>query len=142
MLSFPLAQALKEAGLVWKPSLHDFFTVPLADLSDRLFVVSDLMADISILHGWPAITFNGTVEWALDYILTIDAVWVPTETQLRELVAARAGAGPVVLTFEAGRSNLLFMIGGEAQTVTAGSGSDAYARALLLLLAPANEVTS
>ena len=32
------------------------------------------------------VTFHGAVEWALDYILLGDVIWLPTETQLRELL--------------------------------------------------------
>ena len=46
--------------------------------------------DIQILaDGIGAITFNGAVEWSLDYILTQDVIWLPTESQLRELLADR-----------------------------------------------------
>ena len=87
VLSVPLAKELRRAGLVWKPALFDFFHIPDRDLDDRKFVIADMSIDIQILaDGIGAITFNGAVEWSLDYILTQDVVWLPTEAQLRELL--------------------------------------------------------
>lgn len=84
MISLALARELREAGLVWKAGIHDFFAIPDRDLDDRLFVVTDVMAYLEILRGWPVVTFHGTAEWALDYILTTEVVWMPTEGQLRQ----------------------------------------------------------
>lgn len=90
MLSVPLAKELRKAGLVWKPALFDFFHIPDRHLDDRKFVIADMSIDIQVLaDGIGAITFNGAVEWSLDYILTQDVVWLPTESQLRELLSDR-----------------------------------------------------
>ncbi len=90
VLSIPLAKELRRAGLAWKPALFDFFHIPDRDLDDRRFVIADMSIDIQILaDGIGAITFNGAVEWSLDYILTQDVIWLPTEAQLRELLADR-----------------------------------------------------
>jgi hypothetical protein len=90
VLSVQLAKELRRAGLVWKPALFDFFHIPERDLDDRRFVIADMSIDIQILaDGIGAITFNGAVEWSLDYILTQDVVWLPTESQLRELLSER-----------------------------------------------------
>ena len=88
MLSLPTAVALHQAGLTWQPTLYDFFAIPHSEMDDRIFVLTDMMAELTVLKGWPAITFNGAVEWSLDYILQIDAVWLPREDQLRTAVAA------------------------------------------------------
>ena len=88
MISLELAQRLKKAGLVWKASNHHFFAIPDRELDDRVFVISDLMAHLDLFRGWPVVTFHGAVEWALDYILTTNVVWMPTEEQLREELAA------------------------------------------------------
>ncbi len=88
VLSVDLAKKLRRAGLVWKPALFDFFHIPDRDLDYRKFVIADMSIDIQILaDGIGAITFNGAVEWSLDYILTQDVVWLPTESQLRGLLA-------------------------------------------------------
>ena len=90
VLSVPLAKELRRAGLVWRPALFDFFHIPDRDLDDRKFVIADMSIDIQILaDGIGAITFNGAVEWSLDYILTQDVVWLPTEAQLRDILADR-----------------------------------------------------
>jgi hypothetical protein len=90
VLSVPLAKELRRAGLVWKPVLFDFFHIPDRHLDDRKFVIADMSIDIQVLaDGIGAITFNGAVEWSLDYILTQDVVWLPTESQLRELLSER-----------------------------------------------------
>ena len=47
------------------------------------------MVDVQRLFGQQMITFNGAVEWSLDYILLIDVVWLPTEEQLREMLQNR-----------------------------------------------------
>lgn len=84
MLSVELARRLHDAGLEWRPHLFDFFHIPDRDL-DRLFVIADLSVDVQPLaDGIAAITFNGAVEWSLDYILQQDVVWVPSEAQLRQ----------------------------------------------------------
>jgi hypothetical protein len=84
MISIPLAIELKQAGLVWPATINDFFAIPDRGMDDRVFVITDLMANLDIFRGWPVVTFHGSAEWALDYILTAEVVWLPTESQLRE----------------------------------------------------------
>lgn len=84
MLPLSLAVKLKEAGLTWLPDINDFFAIPDSDLDDRIFVMSDMMTAPTTLKGWPAITFHGTSEWAMDYIFMQEVVWMPTEEQLRQ----------------------------------------------------------
>ncbi|MCB0028074.1 MAG: hypothetical protein KDE28_09225, partial [Anaerolineales bacterium] len=84
MIALELATQLKEAGLEWQPALHDFFSVPFPDLEHRVFVLSDMTINQEVLRGWPALTFSGAMEWALDYVLTMEVVWLPTEAQLRQ----------------------------------------------------------
>ncbi len=86
MISVELARKLRDQGLDWVPALYDFFAIPDADLDDRIFVISDLTIDVETLAGHATIMFNGAVEWSLDYILSQDAVWLPTESQLRTLL--------------------------------------------------------
>jgi hypothetical protein len=76
---------LRAAGLVWRPARFDFFHIPDRNLDDQVFVVADLSVDVQRLaDGIAAITFNGAVEWSLDYILQQDVVWLPSETVIRE----------------------------------------------------------
>jgi hypothetical protein len=135
MLSIELAQELKQAGVRWTPAIHDFFIVPNADLDDRLFVLTDMMASIAVLKGWPAITFNGVVEWALDYILTGEATWVPTEAQLRELVAEKIDAQETLSLVQNGAGCVCQLSGIDAPlSFHAETAANAYALALLNVL--------
>ena len=83
MITLHLARQLKEAGLVWMTNTNDFFAIPDRGLDDKVFVLADMMAYTELVQGWPVVAFQGTAEWALDYILTSEVVWMPTEGQLR-----------------------------------------------------------
>ena len=83
MISLSTASQLKRAGLTWIPALHDFFAIPDRGLDDRVFVISDMMAYVEIRNNLPVVTFHGVVEWALDYLLTTEVIWLPREEQLR-----------------------------------------------------------
>lgn len=137
MISLSLAIELKQAGLIWQPVLHDFFAIPQPELEDRLFVLSDMTIDIQPLFGWQAITFNGAVEWSLDYIMTADVVWLPTESQLRELLQEHllAEEQPAV-QLQSGVSGYHCQITYEGvfQEFESATASDAYAMALLFLI--------
>lgn len=137
MVSLTLAIRLKQAGLSWQPELHDFFAIPQPELEDRLFVLSDMTIDIEPIFGWQAITFNGAVEWSLDYIMTADVVWVPTESQLREMLQE------MLLVEEQPAVQLMSSISGYHCQITyegnihdfeAATASDAYGMALLFLM--------
>ncbi|MGF1665316.1 MAG: pilus assembly protein CpaE [Acidimicrobiia bacterium] len=92
MISITLAKQLRGAGLGWEPVWGDVFHIPERNLDDRVFVIADLSVDVTTLvDGIGAITFNGAVEWSLDYILTQDVVWLPTETQLRDGLGSAFG---------------------------------------------------
>ena len=136
MISLSTARQLKECGLVWRPSLHDFFAIPDSDL-DRVFVVSDMMIDVQQLFGREIITFNGAVEWSLDNITVAEALWMPTESQLRELVQTRlakyAGLSLRLINQE-GRYRCQITEGETTATFESTEASDAYAMALLHLL--------
>ncbi|MBX3058302.1 MAG: pilus assembly protein CpaE [Anaerolineae bacterium] len=84
MIPLALAKQLKEAGLVWQTAVNDFFAIPDRGMDDKVFVISDVMVTMELVQGWPALTFHGTAEWAADHLLTHEAIWLPTEEQLRE----------------------------------------------------------
>ncbi len=136
-ISLNLAQRLKNAGLLWQPKIHDFFAIPETSLEDRVFVLSDMTVAEEVLHGMPAFTFVGAVEWALDYILQTDAVWMPTESQLRHQLQIRLADAPQpALTLKC--SPLIYICGitlPDQKMEFAGSeASEAYAHALHWLL--------
>ena len=137
MISLTLARELKACGLVWRPTLHDFFAIPDSDLDKRIFVVSDMMIDVQQLFGREIITFNGAVEWSLDNIMMADAVWMPTESQLREHVQARLlnESDPQLhLVGQEGKYRCQLLSGERAAIFEAFDASEAYGRALLHLI--------
>lgn len=128
MLSTQIAKDLRASGLMWKPKLFDFFHIPDRDLDDQQFVIADLSVDIQRLaDGMAAITFNGAVEWSLDYILTHDVVWVPTEAQLRDLLGKRL----VSLENADGGYRVTITTTGGPRSFTATTAEDAYGSAIL-----------
>jgi hypothetical protein len=132
MLSLSLAQQLKKAGLQWQPRLHDMFAIPDRELDDRRFVLTDVMTYIEIFRGSPVVTFHGTAEWALDFILQAEAVWIPSESQLRECVQSYASA--LVLRQTDDGYECALQVGGESLVYQGESACDAYGSALLQLL--------
>jgi hypothetical protein len=131
MLSIQLAKDLRMAGLVWKPALFDFFHIPDRNLDDQRFVIADLSIDLQVLaDGIGAITFNGAVEWSLDYILTQDVIWLPTETQLRD----RLTDDLVGLEWRDPSYRVTLDLSSGHRSFDGPSAPDAYGRALLWLL--------
>jgi hypothetical protein len=142
LISLKLAKDLKESGLKWQPELHDFFTIPGSDLESRIFVVSDMMIDIQQLFGHHMITFNGAVEWSLDYIMITEAVWMPRDSQLREILMTQLkdGKNPNLKLFSRPEATICRMsYQGRAQSFEAKNGSDAYGKALRFLLSKRND---
>jgi hypothetical protein len=137
MISIEMALSLKGSGLLWEPKLHDFFTIPDTPLKRRMFVVNDMMIDVQQLFGKQMITFNGTVEWSLDYITIAEAVWLPTEAQLRESLMQRLfGKAVPLIMLESTAKHFTCELTFERKPLAfkAESASDAYARALLYML--------
>ena len=133
MIGVQLAQQLKDAGLGWKPAAGDRFAIPDRDLDDEVFVLSTMTIEVYDVPNGPVIGFNGTTEWALDDVELDETIWLPREDQLRDLLGGtfrslvRSSAGYDV------RMELL----GEERTFTAPGAEEAYAAALLHLLAAA-----
>lgn len=137
MISLALAQTLKTAGLHWTPQLHDFFALPLPGLDERVFVLGDMLADTEIQAGEAVVTFNGSSEWALDYVVTHAVVWLPSEGQLRKALEQRlyGGAQPAVqLACQPSMYTCTLQLASGEQAFQAESAEDAYGLALLHLL--------
>ena len=137
MLSIATARALREAGLTWKPAQLDFFAIPDRGLDERTFVINDLPASTADLLGEAIITFDGAVEWALDYVPSVEVLWLPTETQLRErLAAALAGEQEpnLTLTSAGGVHRCATRFRGEPLAAEAADAADAYGAVLLFVL--------
>jgi len=136
-LSIPTARALRQAGLVWEPQEFDFFAVPDREMDERFFVISGMPAAVALLHGEPIMTFAGATEWALDYVPAGEVLWLPTEAQLRELLAAQLAATPgaaLTLSMTESGCRCEIILHGQALGFQAAEASEAYAAALLHLL--------
>ena len=135
MISTELAQRLKTAGLEWQPAERDFFMMPEHNLDEQIFVVSGLPALVQNFRGEMSITFHGSIEWALDYVLMTEAVWLPTETQLRAALAAAIGEdAPLRLDRTTSGYRLQIASGADLLEFDSGDAEDAYALALLHVL--------
>jgi hypothetical protein len=86
MLSIATATALRAAGLDWTPRALDFFAIPSPGFEDQIFVINDMTIMAEPIRGRLAITFHGSVEWALDHLWAGEVVWIPREDQLREML--------------------------------------------------------
>jgi hypothetical protein len=130
MIGLELARELRATGLPWNPLPGDRFVVPDRGMDEEVFVVSNMVIEVHDAPTGQVIGFNGTTEWALDSLEQRQVVWMPRESQLRELLGDRfrrlesvTGGFAVVLELE----------GHERREVDADAES-AYARALLAVL--------
>ena len=133
MIGAELAQQLKDAGLVWKPALGDRFAIPDRDLDDEVFVLSNMTIEVHTVPEGRVIGFNGTTEWALDDVEMDEAIWLPREDQLRELLG---GTFRELRRGPAGYEVVIDLLG-EERTFADPAAEGAYASALLHLLAAA-----
>ena len=130
MLPIELARALHDAGLQWTPARGDVFVMPDRGMDSDVFVLSDMTIEVHRFPAGPVIGFNGTTEWALDSVEQSEALWVPAEHQLRELLGdAFAGLAP---TGDGYRVTL--RIHGATSGYDGPDPAEAYALALLYLL--------
>ncbi|NED95315.1 pilus assembly protein CpaE [Phytoactinopolyspora alkaliphila] len=129
MISVELARELRDAGLRWEPCKGDHFIIMDRDMDDEVFVVSSMVADVHEFPSGRVIGFNGTVEWALDSVEKDAALWLPTESQLRERLGGAFGE----LVHDGGRFTVVLDIDGRKVTREAKSAEEAYGRALLFL---------
>ena len=130
MISQYLATALKEAGLAWNPGGHDRFVIPERDLDGDVFSINDLSIEVQQLAGHPAIMFNGTVEWALDWIHTGEVIWLPTEEQLRNALGDRF----IALEATGDGFRCVVRVDASEEHFAAETAVDAYGYALLACL--------
>ncbi|MBV9820862.1 MAG: pilus assembly protein CpaE [Actinobacteria bacterium] len=86
MISVDTARLLRDAGLRWTPAAGDRFVVVDRGMDDEVFVLSDMTVEVHQLEHGQVIGFNGTTEWALDSVEDRDALWLPRESQLRDLL--------------------------------------------------------
>ncbi|MGH8892787.1 MAG: pilus assembly protein CpaE [Actinomycetes bacterium] len=127
MVSIEIAKALREAGLRWSPTRGDHFVVMDRDMDDDVFVLSDMTIEVHDFPTGPVIGFNGTTEWALDSLDKGDALWLPSEHQLRALL----GDAFVRLERSGPAYDVIVSFDGDRRTTRAGDPADAYGLALL-----------
>lgn len=133
MIGLQLARQLRNAGLVWKPGPGDRFAIPDRDLDDEVFVLSHMTIEVHTMPEGRVIGFNGTTEWALDDVALEETLWLPREDQLRELLGGTFRALRRLPSGYAVDAELL----GEERTFDGATAEEAYAEALLHLLAAA-----
>ena len=86
MISIELARRRRDAGVAWQPRTGDRFTILQPEMSGEVFTISDMMIEAHEFSTGTVLGFNGTTEWALDSVAQEDALWLPGEDQLRELL--------------------------------------------------------
>ena len=134
MIGVQIARELKAAGLAWKPGPGDRFAIPDRDLDDEVFVLSNMTIEVYKVPEGRVIGFNGTTEWAMDDVEIDEALWLPREDQLRELLG---GTFRALRRDGTGGYHVETSLLGEDRVVTAPSPEEAYAAVLLHLLAAA-----
>jgi hypothetical protein len=137
VIALETARRLKEAGLTWQPAKGDQFVVPDRGMDEQVFTLNDMAVIIESLKGYPAVTFHGTPEWALDYVFVTETIWLPNESQLRTNLQERlteAGAPVFDLLFADGVYTCRFEWHREGLAFQGEDAPDAYAGALLHML--------
>jgi hypothetical protein len=133
VIGVQVARELRQAGLIWKPAAGDRFAIPDRDLDEDVFVLSNMVIEVHSRPEGQVIGFNGTTEWAMDDVELQEALWLPREDQLRELLGGTLRA---LRRADAGWDVDVTLLG-EDRTFSAGAPEEAYAAALLHLLAAA-----
>lgn len=135
MISRELASALRDAGLRWRPAAGDRFVIPQPELDGELFTLSEMTIEAREYPTGTILGFNGTTEWALDSVAQEDALWLPREDQLRDLL----GATFVSLAVERDGEAVHHVVttrthDGAEERHEAAVAADAYGAALLALV--------
>jgi hypothetical protein len=136
MISTSLAVRLRSSGLTWAPSSGDAFQITGEDFEGDVFTVSDMTIEPHHYPGGTILGFNGTTEWALDSVALEDALWLPREDQLRELL--RSAFVSLARTQEGVRGRTVYTvtarIDGAERLYSSDHAAEAYGEALLELI--------
>lgn len=130
MVSLDLAVALRDAGLRWSPARGDHFVLPGKEMDDDVFVLADMTIEVHQFGQERVIGFNGTTEWALDSVEQQEALWLPTEAQLRD----RLGGTFRRLERDGTRYRVVIEVAGTESSVAHPDPAEAYGLALLQLI--------
>jgi hypothetical protein len=134
MIGLDIARALRHAGMRWRPASGDAFVIDRPELEGDVFTVSDMTIEPHEFDTGTILGFNGTTEWALDSLALEDALWLPREDQLRDLLGSTFrslrridSAGGVIYRVD-------ITLGGATTSFEATEPAVAYASALLALI--------
>ena len=136
MISLTNAQALSRTSVRWSPQAGDRFTVRTEEMTGEVFTVADMVVEARDYPTGTLLAFNATTEWALDSVQLEQALWLPREDQLRELLGSsfRSLARSSTASYQ-----VLAEIPGQPERLfTADDAADAYARAVLALVKAAH----
>ncbi|PRY59425.1 hypothetical protein BCF74_10912 [Knoellia remsis] len=129
MIDLELARRLvHDAGVLWQPAAGDRFVIDAELLTGQVFWISDLTVEPQSFADQTVLGFNGTTEWALDSVTLDQAVWLPREDQLRELLGDRFLS---LTRTEDGWEVTYAASDGTRHTVTDADVENAYATAVL-----------
>jgi hypothetical protein len=142
VISLELARALRDSGLAWHPVRGDNFSIDRIEADAEIYTLSDMTVEAHEFSSGTVLGFNGTTEWALDSVAIDDALWLPREDQLRQLLGAAFRSLERVervesideVSLAAPAYRVTSVVDGELSQVEAMDAADAYARALLTVL--------
>lgn len=135
MISTRLARALQDEGLTWTPASGDAFQIAGGEFEGDVFTISDLTIEAHHYPTGSVLGFNGTTEWALDSVALDDALWLPREEQLRELLRGAFRSLERVPDAEGGiRYRVTIEVAGAAEAFETDDATEAYGEALLALI--------
>ncbi|MBI9114422.1 pilus assembly protein CpaE [Sanguibacter suaedae] len=138
MISADLAQDLALAGLRWSPAPGDRFAIAADGLSE-VFTVSEMTVEV---HDYPTgrvLGFNGTTEWALDSVTIDQALWFPSEEQLRTLLGGTFRSLVRTDADGEGRFTVTVDSGGGVEEFSAADAAEAYGLAVHTLVLAATD---
>lgn len=136
MISTELARALHDSGLAWHPASGDAFRIDRPEVDADVFTVSEMTVEAYEHPTGTILGFNGTTEWALDSVDLEDALWLPREDQLRELLRGTFRNLSRDTATENGEPvyRVETVIAGKTVAFIGADAADAYGRALLALI--------
>lgn len=135
VISISTARRLDDAGVRWRPQAGDRFTLRIAEVLGEVFTVADMVVEAREYPTGTLLAFNGTTEWALDSVELEQALWLPREDQLRELLGASFRS---LARSTTGSYQVLAEIPGQAERLFDGDdAAEAYAEAVLALVSAA-----
>lgn len=135
MISTRLARELQEAGLTWTPASGDAFQIAGGEFEGDVFTVSDMTVEAHHYPTGSVLGFNGTTEWALDSVALDDALWMPREEQLRELLRGAFRSLERIADAEGGaRYRVTIEVAGAPAVHESDDATEAYGESLLALI--------